>query len=289
MGRRKRSGSSGGLLTFVILLVASAALFTIYTKEGDSGPLHTVQLGAAEALRPGRTAVAAVSHPFKSAGDALSGLFGGSRANSRELARLRQKNEALSARVATLTRQNDQLRTMLKGSRPNYRYAPLAQVISPIGGQFTDRVMIDVGSSDGVRPGQPVVVGDNILVGRTAQVSAHTAEVILVTDQSFKAGVEIVPRKSGGASGSTPEGLLEASYGGYLGVDYVNQSANVHTGDYVVTSGRAGRYQLMFPQGLLVGRVKSVSSQDINQYKKIVVAPAVHPGDLEEVRVITGW
>ncbi|WP_273846125.1 rod shape-determining protein MreC [Rubrobacter calidifluminis] len=288
MGRRKRSRSSGGLPAFIILLVASAVLFTVYTKEGDSGPLHTVQLGAAEVLRPGRTAVAAVSHPFKTAGDALSGVFGGGRASSREVRRLRQKNEALSARVAALTRQNDRLRTMLKGSRPNYRYAPLAQVISPIGGQFTDRVMINVGSSDGVRPGQPVVVGDNILVGRTAQVSANTAEVILVTDQSFKAGVEIVPRKSGG-SGSAPEGLLEASYEGYLGVDYVNQSAHVRPGDYVITSGRAGSFRLMFPQGLLVGRVKSVSSQDINQYKKIVVAPAVHPDDLEEVRVITGW
>jgi rod shape-determining protein MreC len=40
---------------------------------------------------------------------------------------------------------------------------------------------------------------------------------------------------------------------------------------------------------LFVGTVESVSSQDIDQYKKIVVDPAMNPNDLEEVRVITDW
>jgi rod shape-determining protein MreC len=38
-----------------------------------------------------------------------------------------------------------------------------------------------------------------------------------------------------------------------------------------------------------VGKVESVSSQDIDQFKKIVVEPAMNPQDLEEVRVITDW
>jgi rod shape-determining protein MreC len=38
-----------------------------------------------------------------------------------------------------------------------------------------------------------------------------------------------------------------------------------------------------------VGTVESVSSQDIDQYKKIVVEPAMNPDDLQEVRVITDW
>jgi len=32
-----------------------------------------------------------------------------------------------------------------------------------------------------------------------------------------------------------------------------------------------------------------VSSQDYNQFKKIVVEPAMNPQDLEEVRVIVDW
>ena len=38
-----------------------------------------------------------------------------------------------------------------------------------------------------------------------------------------------------------------------------------------------------------MGTVESVSSQDIDQYKKIVVEPAMDADDLEEVRVITEW
>jgi rod shape-determining protein MreC len=56
-----------------------------------------------------------------------------------------------------------------------------------------------------------------------------------------------------------------------------------------VTSGRAGDKELLFPPGLYVGTVESSSSQDIEQFKKIVVDPAVNPDDLEEVRVIVDW
>ncbi len=277
------------------LFLASVVLFTIYVKEGDSGPLHTVQLGAAEILRPARTAVANVAHPFKSAEGVISGAL--ERGNQKQaLKKTRRKNKELSAEVSQLQQQNNRLRKLLKGSRTGYKYAPLAQVISPVGGQFTNRIMIDVGSKDGVKPDQPVIVGNNTLVGRTAQVSSNTAEVILVTDQSFAAGVRIVPKSkynqsTGEVSGETSsgEGLLKSNYQGYLGVEYIDQSARVKQGDYVVTSGRAGKFSLLFPPGLFVGTVDSVSSQDIDQYKKIVVSPAAHPEDLQEVRVIEHW
>ena len=63
-------------------------------------------------------------------------------------------------------------------------------------------------------------------------------------------------------------------------------NADAEQGDFVVTSGRAGGRQLLFPPGLLVGTVESVSSQDINQYKNIVVTPAAEADDLQNVRVI---
>ena len=38
-----------------------------------------------------------------------------------------------------------------------------------------------------------------------------------------------------------------------------------------------------------MGKVESVSSQDYDQFKNIVVEPAMDPQDLQEVRVITDW
>ncbi len=305
MGRRKSSAASG-LAALFILCVASLALFTVYVKEGDCaqgaecGPLHTVQLGAAEVLLPVRSVAATVFEPVGETGQRIQNAFD----NGEELERLRrevQEREALAAQASRLERENARLRELLRSERSAYEYGPLAQVVAPVGNQFTERIVINVGTEDGVEPDKPVVIGENTLVGRTTEVSKHTAQVMLVTDQIFKAGVRIIPpAEFDPASGElTPsvtaedisygQGLLQTNLEGYLGVNYVGLSSRAEEGDFVVTSGRAGDKDLLFPPGLYVGTVESSSSQDIEQFKKIVVDPAVNSNDLEEVRIIVDW
>ncbi len=285
--------------------MVSLALFTVYVKEGDCaqegncGPLHTVQLGAAELLRPVRSVVATLVSPIKETGESVRSAFDNS--EEERLKQKVQKTEALAAKASRLERENAQLRELLKGQRTTYDYGPLARVIAPVGDQFTQRIVINVGTEDGVEPNRPVVIGENTLVGRTTEVSKHTAQVMLVTDQMFAAGVKIIPpAQFDPASGelssavtsenaSYGQGLLETNLEGYLGVDLVSQSTRAEKGDYVVTSGRAGNKELLFPPGLYVGTIESVSSQDIAQFKTIVVDPAVNPQDLDEVRVIVDW
>ncbi|MDQ5829469.1 MAG: rod shape-determining protein MreC [Actinomycetota bacterium] len=299
MGRRKSSSATSGFAALFILCVASLVLFTIYVKEGDGGPLHTVQLGAAEVLKPVRGVVDAAASPIGEATEKVENAF-----DTSEEDRLRRQvleSEELAAQASRLERENERLRELLRGERPFYEYGPLARVIAPVGDQFTERIQIDVGSEDGIRTDMPVVIGENTLVGRTTEVSRSTTEVMLVTDQMFAAGVRIIPpAQFDPASGelspavtaddvSYGEGLLRTNLEGYFGVDYVELSDRAEEGDYVVTSGRAGDRELLFPPGLLVGTIESVSSQDIEQYKKIVVEPAMNPDDLEEVRVIVDW
>jgi rod shape-determining protein MreC len=302
MGRRK-SKSAGGLVALCILCVASLALFTIYVKEGDCtenscGPLHTVQLGAAEVLRPVRAIFSVVAGPFEDTSAAVGDAF--RRGDEKQLRRDALENQEFAAEASRLRQENERLRELLDGQRLPYEYAPLARVTAPVGDQFTNRVIINVGSADGVQPEKPVIVGNNTLIGRTTDVSRHTAEVMLVTDQMFAAGVRIVPpaeldRSTGevspesGDAASYGEGMLSTGWEEYLGVEYVDMSAEVKKGDFVVTSGRSGDYELLFPPGLLVGTVESVSSEDYDQFKKIVVTPPTEPQDLQEVRVITGW
>jgi rod shape-determining protein MreC len=282
-----------------ILCLVSLVLFTVYVKEGEAGPLHTVQLGASEVLAPVRSVVAAVAAPVQMTGERAESAFDTSEEEA--LQRELQKTRELAAQASRLELENARLRELLKGQRSFYKYGPLARVIAPVGNQFTDRIQIDVGTEDGIKPQMPVVVGENTLIGRTTDVGRSKAVVMLVTDREFKAGVRIVPpAKFDPASGqlspavtsentSFGEGLLETNLEGYFGIEYVDLSSRAEKGDYVVTSGRAGTRQLLFPPGLFVGTVESVSSQDIDQYKKIVVEPAMNPDDLEEVRVITDW
>ena len=304
MGRRKSSAASG-LAALFILSVVSVALFTIYVKEGDCtreqgcGPLHTVQLGAAEVLQPVRSVFATVFEPLQEAGESVRGAFDNSQ--EEKLERKVRETEALAAEASRLERENARLRELLKGQRSSYEYGPIARVVAPVGDQFTQRIVINVGTEDGIEPNRPVVIGENTLVGRTTEVSKHTAQVMLVTDQMFAAGVRIIPPAHfDPASGeldpavmadnvSYGQGLLETNLEGYFGVDLVSLSARAEEGDYVVTSGRAGNRDLLFPPGLYVGTVESATSQDYNQFKKIVVDPAMNPQDLEEVRVIVDW
>jgi rod shape-determining protein MreC len=299
VGRRKSSSATSGLAALFILCVASLVLFTVYVKEGDGGPLHTVQLGAAEVLKPVRSVVDSAVTPIGEAREKVEYAL-----DTSEVDRLRRQvreTEELAAQASRLERENARLRELLKGERTIYKYGPLARVIAPVGDQFTERIQIDVGSQDGIKADMPVVIGENTLVGRTTEVSRSTAEVMLVTDQMFAAGVRIIPpAKFDPASdqlspavtaddASYGEGLLRTNLEGYLGIDFVDFSARAEEGDYVVTSGRAGDRELLFPPGLFVGTVEQVSSQDIEQYKKIVVDPAMNPDDLEEVRVIVDW
>jgi rod shape-determining protein MreC len=285
--------------------VASLALFTIYVKEGDCakqggcGPLHTVQLGAAEVLQPVRSVFATVFEPVRSTGERVMGAFDDS--EERRLRKELQEAEASVADASRLERENAELRELLEGQRAYYEYGPLAQVVAPVGDQFTQRIVINVGTEDGVEPNRPVVIGESTLIGRTTEVSNHTAQVMLVTDQMFAAGVRIIPPSEFDPASaeispavtaegvSYGQGLLETDLEGYFGVGLVSQSARAEEGDYVVTSGRAGDKELLFPPGLYVGKVESVSSQDYDQFKNIVVEPAMDPQDLQEVRVITDW
>jgi rod shape-determining protein MreC len=288
-----------------VLCVVSLALFTVYVKEGDCsaqgecGPLHTVQLGASEVLQPVRGVVGALFSPVRETADRLGNAFDNSE-EERLRAELRD-TEALAAQASRLKQENERLRGLLEGERAVYKYGPLARVVAPVGDQFSERIVIDVGTEDGIKDNQPVVVGENTLVGRTTNVSRHTAQVMLITDRMFAAGVRIVPpTEFDPASGEVApavtaedvpygQGMLKTSLEGYFGVDYVDLSARAEEGDYVVTSGRAAGRDLLEPPGLYVGTVESVTSQDIEQFKKIVVDPAMNPDDLEDVRVIVGW
>ena len=135
MGRRK-SSAAGGLAALFILCVTSLALFTVYVKEEEAGPLHTVQLGAAEVLRPVRSVVAAGAEPFQEVGEKVQGVL--DTGEEEKLQRELQEAKGLAAQVSRLERENARLRELLKGERSFYEYGPLARVVAPVGNQFTE-------------------------------------------------------------------------------------------------------------------------------------------------------
>lgn len=283
------------MVGLVALCLAALVLFTVYVREGDSGPLHTVQLGAYEVLRPVRETVGAAASPLSGVAEKASSAASQEEKEDSLRQDLRGYRER-AAEAAVLEEENQRLRSMLEGENPGYEYAPLAGVVSPVGEQFTERMVIDIGSKQGVESGQPVVVGDRTLIGRTTgKITADTAEVMLVGDPNFAAGVRIVPPEGsqttgeGSARAPLATGLLRDHWQDSIVVEYVDREAQVSEGDFVVTSGMAGERRLLFPPDLVLGTVSAVGSEDVDQYQRVGVEPAERPEDYSQVRVILDW
>ena len=292
MGRKKSSAASG-LAALFILCMVSLALFTVYVKEGDCAQERDVRPLAHRPARRRRgiaTGEQRLRHPLRAVAAGRRERAGRLRQQpGTEAGAKLQESQALAAEASRLERENARLRELLRGQRAVYEYGPLAQVVAPVGDQFTQRIVINVGTEDGVEPNRPVVIGENTLVGRTTEVSKHTAQVMLVTDQMFAAGVRIIPPPSSirlpersappsrPRTSPTARGFWRPTWRDTSGSTWSASSARAEEGDYVVTSGRAGDKELLFPPGLYVGKVESVSSQDIRAVQEHRGGPGDEP------------
>lgn len=133
---------------------------------------------------------------------------------------------------------------------------------------------LDVGSADGLRPGDAVVSADG-LVGRISQVETSSAEVRLVSDARFVLDVVIGPQRVRGLL----KGLGEDDA---CALEYVRRTDPVAVGDEVLSSGLAGGV----PPGLKVGVISRVSAPAAGLFRSAEMVPVVPFHRLEEVLVV---
>ena len=133
-------------------------------------------------------------------------------------------------------------------------------------------ITIDRGSNTGVTANMAVVAPAG-LVGRIVTPTAHVSKVQLLIDQNAAAGA-LVER-------SRAQGIVVGTNLELLRMDFVPVTADVKTGDAIVTSGVDGIY----PKGFIIGKVEQVDNGN-GIYKNIRVRPSVAFDRLEEVLVV---
>ena len=116
-----------------------------------------------------------------------------------------------------------------------------ARVIGATPGVGTNSVLIDRGTTSGVRRGMAVVTPDGI-VGRVVAVFPFASQVLSVTDPGFAAGVE--------SQKNHVHGVLKGVGSGSARVDYVPTGQKIEVGEMLFTSGE----DRIFPRGLPVGK-----------------------------------
>jgi rod shape-determining protein MreC len=132
-------------------------------------------------------------------------------------------------------------------------------------------VTIDKGAADGLGPDMAVIAPAGV-VGRIITPSARAAKVQLLIDRNAAAGA-LVER-------SRAQGVVEGT-GGDLRLNYVSGTADVQSGDVVISSGIDGIY----PKGFVIGQIESVE-RSVGGFGAIVVRPAVDFSALEAVLVV---
>lgn len=171
--------------------------------------------------------------------------------------------------------QGQRLQAMLK-FRENYIYqTEPAQVIGTSGSSQSRVIYLDRGSDDGLKPDMAVITGDGI-VGKVRDVFPHTAQVLLINDQTSGAGVVLETTRI--------RGILRGNATGQPQVINILADTRIQPGEHVLTAGG----DQIFPRGLAVGVVQSVQRDpERGSFINVVIKPAADLQHLDEVLVIT--
>lgn len=260
-----------------LALLACGLLTALHARSaahGQADPVsHTVQ---DRGLVPTQTLVARMGQRWHlSVGSLLSGP------------KLARENAALSAQVLELSAQNNDLRTaqaenarlrqLLGFEQASLRPLLAAQVTALKPNPHFDTLTLNRGSSRGVHPRSVVLSPSGALAGQALDVSPGSCTVLLLSDSGSSVGAVVENHTPHG-----PIGLCQGIGGGRMQVTYLRSDAKLHVGDPVITSGLGG----VFPPGLPLGTVESVSVDKTRSLQTASLRPAADFDHLEEAFVI---
>jgi rod shape-determining protein MreC len=200
-------------------------------------------------------------------------------------ARLVAENERLRAKAlafsqdaqryeAAETEAGELRRLIAAGERLELRATP-AEVIYAGRDPYAQKVFIDRGATQGVRPGSPVADEAGV-VGQVTRVHPLVSEVTLLTNPDQATPVQVVRN-----------GLRAIAFGGgasgMLELRFTATNAEIQNGDRLVTSGIDGTY----PAGLPVATVVHIERDAEHTFARVLCRPAARVDRGRYVLVLT--
>ena len=255
-----------------VLALVSLVILTVDFREGQDGPLATLQRGALTVFAPIQEGFAAVVRPvgaFFSAIGQVGDLRRDNAALEAEVQRLREELPAAD----DLLRENAELRSLLAMRERLGLETVAAEVIGQPPGQVSFSVIVAAGGDHGLAPGMAVLNADG-LVGKLTEVTPSHARVELLSSPDARYAVRTAP------SGQT--GLMQGNGSRPFRLEMRDPDARVAAGDQVVTRSFEGS---TVPGGIPVGVVSGQTEQENPRYRG--VRPYVDFSRLSLVQVVT--
>ena len=205
-----------------------------------------------------------------------------------ELINVQAENDKLKTsieRIDAIETENIELRREIEALKEelnvdyvltDYEYLN-ATVISRNIGYWYNIITINKGTKNGINEGM-VVVNSTGLIGKIIRATTFTSEVRLITtsDTNNKISVTV-------SNGNNKVNGLINGYdyeNNLLEIEGISNTEEVNVGDYVYTSGLGG----VFPSGILIGTVESITTDEYDLAKIINVEPGA---DFDDVNYVT--
>ena len=237
-----------------------------------------------------RNAAGVIASPFRAAGSAVAGWFGGIGDHFDKVADLQQENDDLRAQVADLERQ---LRQAQKESEENQRLRDLLELqsqrrdLKTVSARVTERsvsnwastLTLTRGTSAGVAIGDCAIDEYGNLVGVVTDAGLNWCAVTTILDTTSSIGATVFRTEQVAVA----QGQLGLMSVGQLALTYVDEPDKLIAGDLVVTSGLGGYY----PSGLPIGTVTELRTDTGGLTQYAVLSPKADIGALTQVFLIT--
>lgn len=231
-----------------------------------------------------RSVVGAILYPLQELADVPASI--GSRVGQyfvlqstlqRDNATLTQEafvNAGLLQKQQSLIAENENLRELL-ALRPRFEpSAQVAEILYRARDPFVRQIVVDKGSTDGVKAGAPVIDASG-LVGQVHRVYPWASEVALISDREQAIPVQVVRNGLRAV-------IFGLGYDGALEVRFMPVNADIEKGDLLVTSGIDGVY----PSGLPVAFVDIIERNAAYAFARITCRPASGVGSHRQVMML---
>jgi len=206
----------------------------------------------------------------------LSQNFADKRAILKENERAQEELMSLNVklqRIDFLEHENSKLRSLLNHSKQIQNKILPAKLSTPAASNFGQQIIINKGKQDKAYIGQPILDAHGLL-GQIISVDKQTSKALLITNR--KSAVPVMVVRNG------LQTIAMGAGGDYLHLANVPETADVRTGDFIVTSN-LGEH---FPAGYHVGTVKEVKKALGERFMQVSVVPKANINEILHVLLV---
>lgn len=254
---------------FIVFVVFALACFLIL--KGNKFISDKISYALSFPQKIVTEGINSLSRPF--------GWFFDAKISSEEIESLRERllvaNSEL-ARMREYEKENNFLREGINNKSLEGFDMVAGRIIGVEPSFFGDRIIVNVGTKDGISAGMPVVINGRILVGLVDKAMERSSLISTIYSNEFHVAVITQETQSYGIVYPDSSRLY---------MEIINKENTPKSGEQILTSAKDG----LFPAGFLVGMTVNEITNEQEAEKTVLISGFFYPYELSNAYIITNF